>query len=163
MGIQGERFIRPSAERVEDAALLSGGGRYIDDLGVRPGTLHAAIVRSPHAHADLLSVDKAAALSLPGVAAVITGADLVGVTAGLVPALRVSVDARAIAVDRVRYVGEPVAVVVAAGSLPRRGRLSISSNVRVPEPLPAVIDPESRRSTTARRDHPPGSLGSQSR
>ena len=140
MGIQGERLIRPSAERVEDAALLSGGGRYIDDLGIRPGTLHAAIVRSPHAHADLLSIDKAAALALPGVAAVITGADLADITAGLIPALRVSVDARAIAVDRVRYVGEPVAIVVAADRYRAEDGADLVG-VRY-RSRPAVVDPE---------------------
>ena len=100
-------------ERVEDAALLTGRGRYIDDLGTKPGTLHAAILRSPHAHADILGIDAAAALALPGVAAVFTGRDLLDITAGLVPAVRAAVDARAIALDRVRYVGEPVAVVLA--------------------------------------------------
>ena len=44
-------WVGQSVERVEDAALLTGRGRFIDDLGVRPGTLHAAILRSPHAHA----------------------------------------------------------------------------------------------------------------
>ena len=46
-----------SVERVEDAALLTGRGRYIDDLGVRPGTLHAAMLRSPHAHAIIRAID----------------------------------------------------------------------------------------------------------
>jgi 2-furoyl-CoA dehydrogenase large subunit len=45
-------WVGQSVERVEDAALLTGGGRYIDDLGVKPGTLHAAILRSSHAHAE---------------------------------------------------------------------------------------------------------------
>ena len=50
-------WVGRSLERVEDAALLTGRGRFIDDLGVRPGTLHAAILRSPHAHADIVSID----------------------------------------------------------------------------------------------------------
>src|SRR3979411_1192561 len=50
-----------------------GGGRFIDDLGVQPGTLHAAILRSPHAHADILSIDTETAERLSGVAAVLTG------------------------------------------------------------------------------------------
>lgn len=66
---------RPMA-RVEDAAILTGRGRYADDLGVRPGTLHAAILRSPHAHAELGAIDFAAALKVPGVRAVLTAADL---------------------------------------------------------------------------------------
>ena len=138
--IQGEQSIRPSVERVEDAALLSGGGRFIDDLGTRPGTLHAAIVRSPHAHAELLGIDKTAALTLPGVVAVITGGDLVDITTGLVPALRVSVDARAIAVDRVRYVGEPVAIVLATDRYRAEDGADLVT-VRY-RGRPAVIDPE---------------------
>ncbi len=57
-------WIGRSMERVEDAALLSGNGRFIDDLGVRPGTLYAAILRSPHAHADIQSIDTAAAMPI---------------------------------------------------------------------------------------------------
>ena len=52
--------------RVEDAALLTGRGRFIDDLGVRPGTLHAAILRSPHAHADIVAIDASAAQTRAG-------------------------------------------------------------------------------------------------
>jgi 2-furoyl-CoA dehydrogenase large subunit len=50
-------------QRVEDAALLIGRGSYVDDIGVKPGTLHAAILRSPHAHADILAIDISAALA----------------------------------------------------------------------------------------------------
>ena len=56
-GRLGEPWVGRSIERVEDAALLTGRGRFIDDLGVQPGTLHAAILRSPHAHADI-AVDR---------------------------------------------------------------------------------------------------------
>ena len=54
-------WVGRSLPRVEDAALLTGRGRFIDDLGVRPGTLHAAILRSPHAHAVIASIDAARA------------------------------------------------------------------------------------------------------
>ncbi|MGY2048353.1 xanthine dehydrogenase family protein molybdopterin-binding subunit [Methylobacterium sp. JK268] len=139
MGIEQRRFVGQSVERVEDAALLSGHGRYIDDLGHRPGTLHAAILRSPHAHADILDIDTAPALALPGIAAVLTGRDLLDITGALVPALRAAVDARAMAVDRVRYVGEPVAVVLAEDRyLAEDGcdRIEVAYRVR-----PVVIDP----------------------
>ncbi len=66
-------WVGQSIKRVEDAALLTGRGRYIDDAGAPPGTLHAAILRSPHAHATIESIDVAAALSIPGVTAVLTG------------------------------------------------------------------------------------------
>lgn len=139
MGIVSTSYVGRSVERVEDAALLSGLGRYIDDLGTRPGTLHASILRSPHAHADILAIDVQAAKALPGVTAVITGRDLDAVTTGLVPALRAAVDARAIAVDRVRYVGEPVAIVVARDRyLAEDGCDLIEVQYRV---RPAVVDP----------------------
>ncbi|MFK4646947.1 xanthine dehydrogenase molybdopterin-binding subunit B [Bradyrhizobium ottawaense] len=59
-------WVGRSIERVEDAALLSGRGRFIDDLGVQPGTLHATILRSPHAHADIISIDAEAARAAAG-------------------------------------------------------------------------------------------------
>src|SRR5215472_4735898 len=61
--------------RVEDAALLRGAGRFGDDLPVRPGILQAAILRSPHADAELAGIEIAEALAVPGVACVVTGAD----------------------------------------------------------------------------------------
>ena len=61
--------------RFEDADLLRGHGRFGDDLPVRPDTLHAAILRSPHAHAEILSVDVAGALAVPGVDCVVTSED----------------------------------------------------------------------------------------
>jgi 2-furoyl-CoA dehydrogenase large subunit len=103
-----------SIERVEDAALLSGRGRFIDDLGVRPDTLHAAILRSPHAHAKILEIHTDAARAAPGVAAVLTGAEVIALSASLAVGVRAPVSCWPIAVDRVRYAGEPVAVVVAA-------------------------------------------------
>ncbi len=69
-------WVGRSMPRVEDAALLTGRGRYIDDLGTPPGTLHAAILRSPHAHAEIEAIDTAAARALPGVAAVLTGGEI---------------------------------------------------------------------------------------
>jgi 2-furoyl-CoA dehydrogenase large subunit len=102
-----------SMERTEDAALLTGRGRYGDDLGVRPGTLHAAVLRSPHAHAELLDVDASAALALPGVRAVLTGADVQRWAQPFVVGVKQPMQHWALAVDRVRHVGEPVAVVVA--------------------------------------------------
>ena len=128
-----------SIERVEDAALLTGNGRYLDDLPVRVGTLHAAILRSPHAHAKLTAIRTAAASSAPGVAAVITGADVMAHTASLVVGVRAPIECWPIAVDRVRYVGEPVAVVVAAGRYEAEDALDL---IEVDyEALPPVTDP----------------------
>ena len=110
----GSPWVGRSIPRVEDAALLTGRGRYIDDLGVRPGTLHAAILRSPHAHADIVSIDCEAARRARGVVAVLTGADVTALTPRLVVGVKAPIECWPIAVERVRYVGEPVAIVVAA-------------------------------------------------
>src|SRR5499427_2526502 len=133
------RWLGRSIERVEDAALLTGRGRYIDDLGVAPGTLHAAILRSSHAHANIRAIDTKAAAAAPGVAAVITGADVAALSTPLVPVLRAPLEGWPIAVGRARYVGEPVAVVVAADRYLAEDALDL---IEVDyDPLPAVVDP----------------------
>ncbi len=132
-------WLGQSVERVEDGALLTGHGRYIDDLGVKPGTLHAAILRSSQAHADIVSIDTTAARQSPGVAAVITGADLAEITATLVASVRAPIDARAIATDRVRYVGEPVAVAVASDRYRAEDALDLIDVTY--RPRPAIVDP----------------------
>ncbi len=107
-------WVGQSIPRVEDAALLTGKGRFIDDLGVRPGTLYAAILRSPHAHAEILSIDGEAARRADGVVAVLTGDDIKVLTTSLVVGVKAKVECWPIAVGRGRYVGESVAVVVAS-------------------------------------------------
>ena len=106
-------WVGQSISRVEDPPLLSGRGRFIDDIGVRPGTLHAAILRSPHAHANIVSIDVTAAKRARGVRAVLTGEDIKVLTASLVVGVKAPVECWPIAVGRVRYVGEPVAIIVA--------------------------------------------------
>jgi carbon-monoxide dehydrogenase large subunit len=108
--------------RLEDRRLITGHGRYASDHNL-PGQLHAAFVRSDHAHAELVRVDAAAALAMPGVHAVLTGADVKAAGWKSLPT-QLAVKGRdgaelikpyrpALAQDVVRYVGEPVAVVVA--------------------------------------------------
>jgi 2-furoyl-CoA dehydrogenase large subunit len=135
----GQPWVGRSIERVEDAALLSGRGRFIDDLGVQPGTLHAAILRSPHAHADILSIDVEAARCAPGVAAVLTGQDVKAVTTSLVVGVKAPVECWPIAIDRVRYAGEPIAIVVASD----RARAEDAAELINVEyrPRAAVVDP----------------------
>ncbi|MBV8825199.1 MAG: xanthine dehydrogenase family protein [Bradyrhizobiaceae bacterium] len=128
-----------SIERVEDAALLTGRGRYIDDLGVLPGTLHAAILRSSHAHANIRAIETKAAAAAPGVAAVITGAEVSALSSPLVPVLRAPLEGWPIAVGRVRYVGEPIAVVVAADRYLAEDALDLIDVDY--DPLPALVDP----------------------
>src|SRR6266702_7224406 len=132
-------WVGRSIERVEDAALLTGRGRFIDDLGVRPGTLYAAILRSPHAHAEIAGIDSEAAQHADGVAAVLTGDDIKALTAGLVVGVKAPVECWPIAVGRVRYVGEPVAIVVAIDRYLAEDAadlIEVQYGVR-----PAVVDP----------------------
>ena len=117
--IAAQRYTGTSVRRAEDPRILTGSGRYVDDVKL-PGMLHAAFVRSPLAHGQVLSVDAEAARALPGVVAVLTGADLDTMTVrGPDPLLAYigmgagGPDYSLLATDKVRFVGDPVAVVVA--------------------------------------------------
>jgi carbon-monoxide dehydrogenase large subunit len=115
----GARQFGVRVPRVEDPALLTGRARFVDDLKL-PGMLHAAFVRSPHAHARIGAIDTAAALAMPGVHAVFTAQDMPGrlaterlpmpVPNAAITALRTQ---HALARGEVCYVGEAVAVVIA--------------------------------------------------
>jgi 2-furoyl-CoA dehydrogenase large subunit len=135
----GEGWIGRSIARIEDAALLTGRGRYLDDLGSPPGTLHAAILRSPHAHASIESVDVEQASRAPGVAAILTGADVARLTRSLLVGVKAPVECWPMAVDRVRYVGEPVAIAIATDRYLAEDALDlINVDYRL---LSAVVDP----------------------
>jgi 2-furoyl-CoA dehydrogenase large subunit len=135
----GSKWVGQSIARIEDAALLSGRGRFIDDLGIHKGTLHAAILRSPHAHADIISVDATAARRAPGVVAVLDGDDVKSLTSSLVVGVKAPVECWPIAVGRVRYVGEPVAIVVASDRYLAEDAVDlIEVQYRI---RPAVVDP----------------------
>jgi carbon-monoxide dehydrogenase large subunit len=115
----GTKTFGRSTPRLEDPALLRGKGQFVDDIRL-PGTLHAAFVRSPHAHAAIGGIDAAAALAAPGVIAVLTRADLLPYLSSdrLVVALpdrsyRQERHRPILAGDEVVYVGEPIAVVIA--------------------------------------------------
>lgn len=107
---------RPLPRR-EDRRLLTGQGRFLDDI-VIPGALHARFVRSPHAHARILGIDAEAALALPGVAAVVTGQDLARWTSPLVLAPPIEglhpVTMETLPTGKVRFDGDPVACVAAS-------------------------------------------------
>jgi len=110
-------FIGTPMERREDLRFLRGRGTYVDDLKM-PGLLHAVILRSSVAHGRLLSIDASAALNVPGVHAIITAADMHGgppiVPMRLQPLPEFKpFEQPVIAHDKVRYVGEPIAVVLA--------------------------------------------------
>src|SRR5918995_1942309 len=109
-------YIGSRVKRKEDVRLLRGTGKYVGDIH-RAGMVHAAILRSTHAHARIVKIDAAAALKLPGVVGVLTAADMpqlktIPMRTGVIPGLERSQQAP-IATTKVRYVGEPIAVVVA--------------------------------------------------
>ena len=99
--------------RKEDPALLTGHGRFIDDLSPFPNTHHAAVLRSPYPHARIVSIDVAAAQAMDGVVAVITGRDVERMTKPFSAGVEANIPFYCCAIDKVHYVGEPVAVVVA--------------------------------------------------
>jgi 2-furoyl-CoA dehydrogenase large subunit len=141
-----------SIVRKEDPALLSGRGRYADDLPVPAGTLEAHVVRSPHPHADIVRIDAAEALAMQGVWAVITGEDIKKISDPFLVALKAPVHQWSLAVGRVRYVGEPVALVVAES---RYLAEDAAERVTVEyAPLAAVIDPLTAREPSAPLLHP---------
>jgi aerobic carbon-monoxide dehydrogenase large subunit len=117
--IAAERYTGASIKRSEDPRILTGTGRYVDDIKL-PGMLHAAFVRSPLAHARVLSVDVSAARALPGVVAVLTGADTEAMMvpgpdslAALMGWQGPTPEFTLLATDKVRLVGDPVVVVIA--------------------------------------------------
>jgi CO/xanthine dehydrogenase Mo-binding subunit len=142
------RVLGARLPRAEDARFLAGTGRYLADVTV-PGVTHAHFVRSPHAHASIVSIDTAVARALPGVRAVLTAADLPHrplLDAVDVPGL-VKTPQQAIASDRVRFVGEAVAIVVAES---RAIAEDAAELVRVGYvPLPAATDPQAVRAGRA--------------
>jgi carbon-monoxide dehydrogenase large subunit len=135
------RYIGSPIERIEDLRLLRGRGRYVADLW-HDGLLHAAILRSPVAHGRIRKIDAAPALAIPGVRAVITAAEI-----GAVPRIPLRLQTSpatepflqpVIAAEKVRYVGEPIAVVLAdSAALAEDGVDAIALDI---EELPVVAD-----------------------
>ncbi len=133
-------WIGKSVKRVEDYRLLTGRGTYIDDHPPVANLFHAAIVRSPHAHARILGYDLSAALAMDGVVGAITGADVAKHSKPFSVGVTAPVHYYCAATDKARFVGEPVAVVVARDRYTAEDAADL---VQVSyEPLPAVVDPE---------------------
>src|SRR5215472_14640498 len=125
--------------RKEDASLLSGRGRYADDLPVPVGTLYAHVIRSPHAHAEITRIDATRALAHDGVWAVLTGEDVRKLSDPFLAPVKSPIQQWSLAVERVRYVGEPVALVVAESRYIAEDAAELVDVEYAP--LPAVIDP----------------------
>jgi 2-furoyl-CoA dehydrogenase large subunit len=146
------QYVGRATRRQEDAALLLGKGRYADDLAAPVGMLVAHVLRSPHAHAVITAIDKARALALPGVHAVITGEDVRLLSDPFLVAVKDKLQQWALAVGRVRYVGEPVALVVAADRYLAEDAAELVDVTY--EPLPAVVDPRAALAEGAPLLHP---------
>jgi carbon-monoxide dehydrogenase large subunit len=134
-------LIGSAVERLEDLRLLRGKGTFVDDLEL-PGLLYAAILRSPHAHGHIRAVDARAALALPGVHAVIAAGDMAPVSR--IPLRLIPLDEMrpfeqpVLAHEKVRYVGEPIAVVLAESAGAAEDALDrVAIEI---EPLPPVVD-----------------------
>jgi carbon-monoxide dehydrogenase large subunit len=136
-------YIGQPLRRREDFKFITGKGRYVDDIKV-PGMLHMAVLRSPHAHAVIKRIDLTAAKAAPGVRVALSGADLVGKIGPIapnwiIPGTKVPVRP-VVALDRVRFVGECVALVVAqtqALAYDAVGLIEVEYDA-----LPAVVDEE---------------------
>jgi 2-furoyl-CoA dehydrogenase large subunit len=133
-------WIGRSVPRVEDGRLLTGRGNFIDDHPPVANLCHVAIVRSPHAHARILGYDLTAALAMEGVVGVITGADVAAACKPFGVGVTAPVHYYPAATDKARFVGEPVAVVVARDRYLAEDAADVVG-VRY-APLPAVVDPE---------------------
>ena len=137
-------YVSRPLKRFEDPRLVTGQGSFVDDLRL-PGMLHAVVLRSPHAHARILSLDAAPARALPGVAAVLTASNIAGAVRDIPPRSTRELEGMQVpehpvlARDKVCYVGQPVAIVVAQDRYIAKDALEL---LRVAyEPLPPLIDP----------------------
>ncbi len=130
---------------------VTGAAAYVDDVAL-PGMAVGMVVRSPHHHARIMQIDARAARDVPGVLAVVTAADVPGSkTFG-----PLAQDRPALAVDEVRHLGEPVAIVVAESkTAARRGVKVVAVEY---EPLPAVFDPTAALEPGAPQVHPGGNV-----
>jgi 4-hydroxybenzoyl-CoA reductase subunit alpha len=139
--------------RVDIVGKVTGETRYADDISM-PGMLHMKLVRASVPHARILGIDAARALALPGVRAVLTAKDFPGVPYGIMP---VSQDEHPLCTDRVRFIGDPVAAVVAADPLTAEEGARLVE-VRY-EPLPTIASPEEALATPEPRIHEYGDGG----
>ena len=147
VGTESRELGRAGAPRFEDEALLRGEGRFIDDLDPLPNVRHAAILRSFVPHARIAALDASAALELPGVVGVLTGADVAAMSRPFPAGIDSGVPYWAAAHEVARYAGEPLAVVVARDRYVAEDAVEL---IQVEyEPLDAVLDVEAAVETEA--------------
>src|SRR5262245_45377100 len=138
MAIAQRTWIGKDVPRIEDPRLLTGRATYTDDVTL-PGMAHAAVLRSPHAHARIVRIDTSRALALPGVFAVVTGADAKELTNPVPAFCAEPVVEYALAVDKVRYAGEAVAAVAAVDRYTAEDAVGLIDVEYAP--LPVLTDP----------------------
>ena len=150
------RYFGAAVARIEDPRLLTGGGRFVDDIAL-PGVLHAAFLRSPVAHGRIRSIDRSAALALPGIHAVYTMADFGGIGAGPMPPMaphpliKTPITCCPLTDGEVCYAGEPIAIVLAASRASAEDALvAIALDI---EHLPAVADVRAAAQQAVPRAH----------
>jgi carbon-monoxide dehydrogenase large subunit len=137
-------YMGKAVKRLEDKPLMTGRGTFVDDLTF-PDMLHAAVLRSPHAHARILSIDVSAARDMAGVVTVLTARDLKGVVADVPVVERQGAEYAktpghpALAEEKVFYVGQPVAIVAAQDGY--RARDALDKVAVQYDPIPAIVDP----------------------
>lgn len=124
-------YVGTRVPRVDSVDKVTGGAVYAVDIAM-PGMLHGAVLRSPHPHARIVSIDRSRARSAPGVKAVVTGSDFPLLFGSAIK------DQPFLAIDRVRYVGEPVVAVAAGSEVEAQEALDLISVEY--EELPAVVD-----------------------
>ena len=143
---EGFRVVGKAQRKIDGLAKATGAALYTDDL-VLPGMLHAKILRSPHAHARIRAIDASAALAIPGVHAVITGRDM-PIAYGVIPW---TPDEHALALSKVRFIGDEVAAVAALDEDTANRALKA---MRVEyEPLHAFLEPEEALATPEPQIH----------
>ncbi len=136
---QQEKWVGKGMQRKEDARLLTGRGRFMDDIRL-PQMKYAAILRSPYPHAWIRGIDTSQALKVSGVRGVLTGEDVAAMSQPFPVGVPIPPKYYSCAVDKVRYVGEPVAVIVADSRYIAEDALDM---IEVEyEPLPVVMDIE---------------------
>ena len=145
--VASETWVGRSLLRLEDEALLRGEGSFIDDLDPVPNARHAAVLRSPFAHARITRLEPSAAAELPGVVGVLTGTDVVELSRPFSAGIDSPIPHYAAAHEIARYVGEPVAVVVGRDRYLAEDALEL---IEVEyEPLEPVLDAEALVETPA--------------
>lgn len=150
--MQEPKWVGSAYHRLEDRRLLVGSGHFIADYAPLPGIAYAAIVRSPHAHALIRNIDVGTVAAMPGVLGILTSEHIKQWAHPFPLAVDLPIKYYPLAIERVRYVGEPVAVIIA--ETPYIAADAVEQMRVTYEPLPTVVDPEEACRPSAPLLHP---------